>query len=54
MDNLITHRVPIITQMIITAGHRIVYRAHYYPVDVTIEYVFNNSNNNNNNKLIDN
>jgi transposase len=27
--------------MIIAAGHRIVYRAPYYPVDGPIEYVFN-------------
>jgi hypothetical protein len=27
--------------MIITAGHRIVYRAPYYPVDGPIKYVFN-------------
>jgi hypothetical protein len=41
MDNLVTHRHPIIAQMIIAAGHRIVYRAPYYPVDGPIEYVFN-------------
>jgi transposase len=41
MDNLITHRHPIIAQMIMAAGHRIVYRAPYYPVDGPIEYVFN-------------
>jgi transposase len=27
--------------MIIGAGHRLVYRAPYYPVDGPIEYVFN-------------
>ena len=27
--------------MIIAAGHRIVFRAPYYPVDGPIEYVFN-------------
>jgi hypothetical protein len=41
MDNLVTHHHPLISQMIITAGHRISYRAPYYPVDGPIEYVFN-------------
>jgi hypothetical protein len=41
MDNLITNRHPIIAQMIIAAGHCIVYHAPYYPVDGPIEYVFN-------------
>jgi hypothetical protein len=43
MDNLITHRHPIIAQMIIAAGHRLFYCAPYYPVDgpIDCEYVFN-------------
>ena len=41
MDNLDAHVNPAIQAMIINAGHRIVYRAPYYPVDGAIEYVFN-------------
>ena len=37
MDNLITHRRPIIAQTIIAAGHRLVCRAPHYPVDGPIE-----------------
>ena len=41
MDNLSAHTNPTILGMIIDAGHRILFRAPYYPVDGPIEYVFN-------------
>jgi hypothetical protein len=41
MDNLTSHVNIAITQIIHAAGHRIVFRAPYYPVDVPIEYSFN-------------
>lgn len=41
MDNLASHHSAVIRQMIVGAGHRIVFRAPYYPVDGPIEYVFN-------------
>ena len=41
MDNLTSHHSAIIRQMITDAGHRIVFRAPYYPVDGPIEFVFN-------------
>jgi transposase len=41
MDNLNTHHNAYIQTMIIADGHRIVYRAPYWPVDGAIEYVFN-------------
>ena len=41
MDNLNTHRNQIVAAMINIHGHRIVFRAPYYPVDGPIEYVFN-------------
>lgn len=41
MDNLSAHHSPIIYQLIADAGHRIVFRAPYYPEDGPIEFVFN-------------
>lgn len=41
MDNLVSHHSAAIRQMIVTAGHRMVFRAPYYPVDGPIEFVFN-------------
>ena len=41
MDNLIAHKNPVILQLIYAWGHRIAFRAPYYPVDGAIEYVFN-------------
>ena len=41
MDNLNTHHCEIISQVIHDAGHRIAFRAPYYPVDGPIEYLFN-------------
>ena len=41
MDNLNSHTNHIVRQMIHMAGHRVVFRAPYHPVDGPIEYVFN-------------
>jgi hypothetical protein len=41
MDNLSAHHSILITQIIHAVGHRIVFRAPYYPIDGPIEYVFN-------------
>ncbi len=41
MDNLNAHLNPVITTLILEAGHRILFQAPYYPVDGPIEYVFN-------------
>jgi len=41
MDNLRSHHNQQMSAIIIGAGHRIVFRAPYYPVDGPIEYVFN-------------
>jgi transposase len=41
MDNLYVHHNPLIAQMIFAKGHRLAFRAPYYPVDGPIEYVFN-------------
>lgn len=41
MDNLTSHTNQLIRQLIHAAGHRVVFRAPYYPVDGPIEYVFN-------------
>lgn len=41
MDNLVSHHSAVIRQMIVNAGHRLVFRAPYYPVDGPIEFVFN-------------
>ena len=40
-DNLTSHVNLVITQIIHAAGHRIIFRAPYYPVDGPIEYSFN-------------
>ncbi len=45
MDNLAAHRNPAVHAMIVAAGHRLVFRAPYYPVDGPIEYVFNSIQN---------
>eukprot|EP00536_Pseudo-nitzschia_multiseries_P006690 jgi/Psemu1/15854/gm1.15854_g len=41
MDNLLAHHNPLTLDAIIDAGHRFVFRAPYYPVNGSIEYVFN-------------
>jgi hypothetical protein len=41
LDNLNIHHNPIIVETILQAGHRLAFRAPYYPVDGPIEYVFN-------------
>jgi len=41
MDNLNSHHCTQVSAMIYAAGHRLVFRAPYYPVDGPIEYVFN-------------
>ena len=41
MDNLNSHHNGAISALIYASGHRIVFRAPYYPVDGPIEYVFN-------------
>jgi len=41
MDNLSSHLSALIRQLIHSYGHRLVYRAPYYPVDGPIEFVFN-------------
>ncbi len=41
MDNLAAHKNPLITNAILNAGHRYVFRAPYWPVDGAVEYVFN-------------
>jgi hypothetical protein len=41
MDNLNSHKNPIILNMIHTAGHQFVFRAPYWPTDGAVEYVFN-------------
>ena len=41
MDNLNAHRNVLVQQMIHAAGHRIIFRAPYYPVDSPIEHLFN-------------
>jgi hypothetical protein len=41
MDNLLAHHNQMVVQMIYAQGHRIVFRAPYWPVDGPIEYVFN-------------
>ena len=41
MDNLATHHSMLVSQLIHSRGHRILFRAPYYPVDGPIEYVFN-------------
>lgn len=41
MDNLNAHLNPTVLGLIINFGHRVLFRAPYYPVDGPIEYVFN-------------
>lgn len=41
MDNLNAHRNMIVQQIIHQAGHRVVFRAPYHPIDGPIEYFFN-------------
>jgi len=41
MDNLSAHRNPLVTNRILNAGDRYVFRASYWPVDGAVEYVFN-------------
>jgi hypothetical protein len=41
MDNLSAHKNPFVTNRILMAGHRYVFRAPYWPVDGAVEYVFN-------------
>ena len=41
MDNLRSHHNQQMSAIIIAAGHRIVFRVPYYPVDGPIKYVFN-------------
>lgn len=41
MDNLTSHHSAYVRQIIVNAGHRLVFRAPYYPVDGPIEFVFN-------------
>ena len=41
MDNLNSHHNIQVAQMIYASGHRLAFRAPYYPVDGAIEYVFN-------------
>ncbi len=41
MDNLNSHRNLLVQQLILQAGHRVVFRAPYHPVDGPIEYYFN-------------
>ena len=41
MDNLNSHKNPIVLNKIINAGHQYAFRAPYWPVDGAIEYVFN-------------
>ena len=41
MDNLDSHTNGAVQALIFNAGHRIVFRAPYHPVDGTIEYIFN-------------
>ena len=40
VNNLLVHRNPTVIRLIIAVGHRVCFRAPYYPVDGTIEYVF--------------
>ena len=40
MDNLASHKNPLITNAILNAGHRYVFQAPYWPVDGAVEYVF--------------
>ena len=41
MDNLNSHKNPMVLNLITGAGHRYLFRAPYWSVDGPIEYVFN-------------
>jgi len=41
MDNLNSHTNAAVQGLIVGSGHRLVFRAPYYPVDGAIEYIFN-------------
>ena len=41
MDNLNSHKHPLVLHSILNAGHRYAFRAPYWLVDGSIEYVFN-------------
>ena len=41
MDNLSSHKKPLILNALLNSGHRYVFRAPYWPVDGAVEYVFN-------------
>jgi hypothetical protein len=41
MDNLSTHKNPLVMNQSLNTGHRYVFRACYWPVDGAVEYVFN-------------
>ena len=41
MDNLTAHKHIAVLQLIVGRGHRICFRAPYWPVDGAVEYVFN-------------
>ena len=41
MDNVSTHKNPILFNTIHTAGHQYIFRAPYWPTDSAVEYVFN-------------
>ena len=41
MDNLSSHHIKQMSLLIFMAGHRLVFRAPYYPIDGPIKYVFN-------------
>ena len=40
-DNLTAHKHPVVLQMILNVGHWFALRAPYYPINGSIEYVFN-------------
>ena len=41
MDNLNSHKNPLILNGLLNSGHRYVFRAPYWPFDGAVEYVFN-------------
>ena len=44
MDNLNSHKHPLVLNEILNRGHKCVFRAPYWAVDGAIEYVFNKMN----------
>ena len=44
MDNLNSHKHPLVLNEILNRGHKCVFRAPYWAVDGAIEYVFNTMN----------